>query len=1222
MLAKLLKFELGLQSKQIGFWFVVVIMFIFGFLTPWAPDILGSSLAGEKIKVNGAQMIAGGIASWDIAAIFFTAIFVVTGILRDKTHNMLEIIHGTPVSTFDMTSSRMIGIYLTVLMCIFSNTFGQFIGQFNPKIDQETLGSIRPLFYLQPMVLFTVFNGLVVTAFFTLIAGMTQNRMLVFVSAIGLFFYSIMAGVITEVDVPKWFQASIDPFANIAYAFDTEYWTPEQRNEDMLPVFGYVGLNRLLWGSISLLTLASVFGLFKRGLVTGKTKSNKAEGLLALDIRPYHNVDPKRSFGVDFSTFIMRTKFEYLTTVKSVPFIIMAALAAMLFAILIIGAVFLSPQKLIPTSQTITDLTFVSFLIPVILIIVFFGGEIIWRDKTAKFTELLDSTAVKNWPLMLGKWAALAAVIATFCLIAIAIGMIVQVLAGGVPINVGLYFKSTFLNEYPIYISMAILALFVQSFAPNRIVGMLLAAATIICTTFLIVRLPFYNPLMSFNASSPGQVSEISPYGNWIRFRWFNFYFVSRSAIFAVISIWLWRRGLQSGLITRIKNMKQQITPVSGAIAALFMAGFIGSGIYIHKAYDKVEWRNLKQREKLQVRTEKLLIPEYKLALPKIQSVEVHADLYPSQQEALIKGSFVLENTHDTPITEVYISPATVHEEDIKRLEITGAKRLTDGQNLDGDDIKDFEDINLAIFKFDPPLAPGAQTNMYFETFFHAPRLADGSVINKNWTFMSNENSGGAQALPVIGIPDRRMRNPDKRRKYDLPELEKLPKRDDLAARQNNFFTQSGDYIDLSATVCTDLNQTPIAPGDFIAERVDGNRRCRDYKSDKKILNFFSFLSGDYDVAEDSWTDPNGKVIPIRVYHNENHTYSVQSMIEAVKFSLEHYTDKFGPYQYNYVRIMEVPFIGFAQAFAGTIPFSEGGFVMDSGDADDSQSLDNASWITIHEMGHQWFAHQITPAQTIGGNVLSEGLTSYAALDAYEALYGFDKARYALEKGAIEEMQVFALLDRSKEVPLALAGEQQYLVYNKADWVLWGLKGYIGPEKLHTAMQSFIEDYGSKGPPYPTTLQLIDYLKEVAGPDFEQLITDQWDRITWWELAYGDADISVTPNSDGSYKVSIPFKLDKKISTEDEPKQISVTEIDGEDLSEWIEVGFYNNEPKDKWSDWISLEKVRVTQSESTLSFDVKSRPNHIALDPRRLLQERNVEDNVKKVTSKVASNP
>ncbi len=1222
MLGRLLKFERGFQGKQIGFWVTCIIMFLLGAISPWLPDIFGSGLAGEKIKVNGAQMIAGTVASWDIGAIFFGAIFVVTGILRDKTHNMLEIIHATPVRTMDMTGSRMIGIYLTILACIFANTLGQFIGQFNPQIDKEILGAVNPLFYVQPMILFTLFNALVVTAFFTLIAGMTQNRMLVFVSAIGLFFYSIMSGMITEFDAPKWLQAIIDPFANIAYTLDTEYWTPEDRNTRLTPVLGYVGLNRLVWGAISLLALAAVFSKFKRGLFSGKTKLKTIEHVAAGDIPAYRPARLTSGFGADIAALAARTKFEYLATVKSVPFLIMASLAAALFAFLTIVTVFFAPQKLVPTSFFMVSLGFASFFIPLMLIIAFFSGEIIWRDKTVKITELVDSTSVRNWPLLLGKWLALSGIIATLCLLAIVIGMIVQVIGGGPPINVALYFKYTFLNIFPNYLALTLLALFMQSFAPNRIVGMLMAAAAMVFFASIISRIPFYHPVMGFSGTSPGRVSEISPYGNWVYFKWFNLYFGALCGLFAVFSAWLWRRGLQTSLIARFKNIRGQITAISGVLAGGLLAIFIGCGVYIYKAYDKVDWQNRKQNEVIQVEREKLFLRESKLPVPRITFVSVDADIYPSKQEATIKGRFVMKNEQDEPIIELYLNPASGHPEDIKLMEIDGAVRLTDGENEDGDLVTDIAKHDVAVFKFDPPLAPGAETEMRFETFFHSPRLADRSVISKNGTFLNNYGSFGAsaRALPTLGVEDNRMRDQDKRRKYDLPKFEKRPERTDMEARQRNLFFGASGYIDFEAHVCTDANQIPIAPGDFIDESIKGDRRCRNYKSDRPINNFYSFLSGDFAVTKDSWTAPDGKVIPITVYHGEKHTYSVQNMIDSVKFGLGHYSKNFSPYQYNYVRIMEVPFIGFAQAFAGTIPYSEQGFIMDSGDPEDTKSLDNAAQTTLHEMAHQWFAHQIVPSDTRGNNVLSEGLTSYAALDAYEEMYGWDKAHYALEKSTIEPMVALAFIDKNKEVPLAVAGEQQYLVYNKADWVLWGLKHYIGRDKMHQAMQNFLKDYGQTGAPYPTTLQLIDYLREAAGPDYDQLITDQWDRMTYWELAFGEGDIKVSPNSDGTYTIEIPFKLDKKISTEEEPKKISVTEIEGEALNEWIEIGFYKNKPKDKWSDWAALEKVRVSKSETTLSFTVKDRPGHIALDPRRLLQEKNVTDNVKELDKKLAS--
>ena len=1226
MLGKLLKFEFNYQSKQIGFWVVITVMFILGILTPWLTDILGSGAAGEKMKANGAQMIAGAVASWDVAAIFFGAIFTVSGILRDKTYNMLEIVHGTPVSTFDMTMARMIGIYLTILACIFANTSGQFIGQFNPQIDKELLGPINLFYYLQPMLLFTVFNALIITAFFTLIAGMTQNRMLVFVSAIGLFFFSIMTGLVTELDPAKWIQAIIDPFGSIAYTLETEFWAPEDRNTQLTPVLGYVGLNRLVWVTISLLTLAVVFGKFKRGLIGGKSKLTQ-ESTSPKDIKSYSAVQVASSFGADIKAFLARTKFEYLATVKSVPFMILAGLAAVFFAVLTIITVFFAPQKLIPTNMFMSALGFTSFYIPIILIIAFFSGEMVWRERTIKIIELVDSTKVKNWPLLLGKWAALSAILGTFCLLAIIVGMTVQILAGGPPINLGVYLKYAYLNVFPNYLALAFLALFIQTFTSNRILGMIVAiGAMVFFSNWPIApsvdKLPFYHPLMGFGGTSPGSVSEISPYSNWVRFHWFNVYFGALCVLFAIIGTWLWRRGLQTSLLSRLKGIKSTISPLSGSLAALMLAVFIGSGTYIYKAHSKNNWTNSKQTEKLQVKLEKMGTREAKLAVPRIHTVSVNADIYPAKQEATVKGSFKMKNEKSEPMTELYVSPASGHPEDVKLLEIDGAIHLTDGKNKDGDLIKDFEKFQVMVFKFEPPLAPGAETEMRFETFFHAPRLADRSAINKNGTFLNNYGTFGTstRGLPTLGLPDIRLRSADKRRKYNLPEFEKRPERTDMEARQSNLFFGASGEINFSATVCTQANQIPIAPGDFIEERVNGDRRCRDYKSDIPISNFYSFLSGDYAVTEDSWTSPEGKVIPITVYHGEKHDYSVQDMINATKFGLTHYTKKFSPYQYNYVRIMEVPYIGFAQAFAGTIPYAEQGFIMDSGDPEDDKTLDNAAQTTLHEMAHQWFAHQIVPSNTRGNNVLSEGLTSYAALDAYEEMYGWDKARYALEKATIEQMIALMFVDKNKEVPLSIAGEQQYLVYNKADWVMWGLKHYIGRDNMHHAMRNFLYDYGLKGPPYPTTLELVEYLREVAGSDYDQLITDYWDRITYWDLSYGEDDIKVSPNSDGTHKIEIPFKLDKKISTEEKPKQISVTDIEGEGLSEWIEIGFYKNLPKEKWSDWSQLEKIRINKTESTLTFNVKERPNHIALDPRRLLMERNVTDNVKALPKKLAS--
>ena len=1223
MLKRLLDFEIRYQSRQIAFWVVMAVMVIYGASSVMFPEAFGSNMSGSRLKANGAQMVARGIVAAFLPIIFFGGIFTVTGILRDKSSNMLEIIHATPVSTRDMTLARMIGIFGTITLALFVFLFTQFVTQFaagfTPLIDAETLGPIRPQYYLQPFIVFTVVNVLFVTAFFTLIAGLTQNRVLVLVSAIGLFFLSLMTALLPVLDGPKWIEALADPFGSLAYELDTGFWSQDERNTRLLPLTGYVGLNRLFWGAISLATLGLVFGRFKRGLVTGKTKLKRDKAVLGTGLA-YSGVKQKFGLMADLTALRTRTKFEFLTTVRSVPFLILASLAGALFTLLIVITVFFSPQKLIPTSMFMSAIGFTSLLIPMILIISFFSAELVFRDKGAKFNELLDSTNVSNWTLLVSKWLALMGVVTLLCTIGMVIGIIIQLMTNSPPVNIGLYLKYTYLNQLPNYLFLVSLAMIVQTFVPNRIVGMLATAGAIIVVETILGRLPFYHPLIGFGGRSPGGLSEISPYNNWVYFRWFNFYWGMFTLAFGVLSMWLWRRGLQTGLLSRFRSIKNNMSLASGGIMALAIAGFIGSGVYIYKAYDAVDYSNRKQNEARQVKGEKLFAAERDLPRPHTRAVNVDVQIYPGKQEALIKGTMDLQNSSGEPITELYVQVPTGHEEDMRVLTIEGATDMIKGENADGDNVSDIHDYNVRLFRFDPPLTDGEKTQVEYEVFYHAPRLADGSNISKNGTFLNNYG-GGARVVPIFGPPDLSIRSSNKRRKLGLEELPKWPEPTTQGEKLNLFgiLTGPADLINLDARVCTDTPQIPIAPGNLVSETTKDGRNCRTYKTDQPISNFFSMLSGEYAVTEDSWDAPDGRNIPIRIYHAKQHDYSVDTMIKATQFSLDHYTEHFSPYQYDYVRILEVPFIGFAQAYAGTIPFAEQGFIMDSGDSDNVKTLDNASQITMHEMGHQWFGHQIIPGYSRGFNVLSEGLTSYAAMDAYEEYYGWDKARYSLAKGTIDRLIALSMFDSEKEVPVALAREQQYLYYQKADWILWSLKHYIGPQNMRDAMKGFLSDYGLKGPPYPTTKTLTNVLREAAGPEYDQLITDQWDRVVWWKYGFEGNGPSLTETSDGKWRVTFTLKTDKVIKTEEMETSESWADMDGEVLNEPLEIGVYTAEPKKLWSAWTKLELIRVTEGEQTVTIELDEKPTHIAIDPRRLMLERNIEDNVQTISESSA---
>ena len=163
------------------------------------------------------------------------------------------------------------------------------------------------------------------------------------------------------------------------------------------------------------------------------------------------------------------------------------------------------------------------------------------------------------------------------------------------------------------------------------------------------------------------------------------------------------------------------------------------------------------------------------------------------------------------------------------------------------------------------------------------------------------------------------------------------------------------------------------------------------------------------------------------------------------------------------------------------------------------------------------------------------------------------------------------------------------------------------------------EYHGTKGAPYPTTLELIDILKEETDPKYHQLIEDYWNKITFWDLSFTD-DIKVTAKGN-KFAVSLPIKVDKKYASEEDGKETSVTEIDDAQLNEWVEIGFYTEDPKDDLgANPFTTRIVQLGQAETVQDFTLEKRPTHIVLDPKRALIERNIKDNVKELPKKLAS--
>ena len=67
-------------------------------------------------------------------------------------------------------------------------------------------------------------------------------------------------------------------------------------------------------------------------------------------------------------------------------------------------------------------------------------------------------------------------------------------------------------------------------------------------------------------------------------------------------------------------------------------------------------------------------------------------------------------------------------------------------------------------------------------------------------------------------------------------------------------------------------------------------------------------------------------------------------------------------------------------------------------------------------------------------------------------------------------------------MPLALVENQPDIHYRKGSVVMYSLKDYLGEDLVDRTLARYDRDKAFQQPPYTTTNEFLDYLREDAGP--------------------------------------------------------------------------------------------------------------------------------------------
>ncbi len=1193
MFWEILKFELLYRIKRPATYayFAIMLLLCFLFVSTDAITIGGGV---GMIAKNAPFVVYRTVLVMNIFAALICSAMMGVPIFRDFDHQIHEIYYSTPVSKAAYWFGKFVGSYLVTVFVLSGMLIGIFLGTIMPWVEADKIAPFNVLVYWQPFTQIILPNVLIMGSIFFASGALSRSMLVIYIQGIAfLVLYLVSNSMIS--DIENSFAAALtDPIGINAFSYVTRYWTPIEKNSVFISWSSVIGLNRLVWLGLSAVIFALAYrrftfsatapSFFNRGKRTAVLESSPKSDIEVLGKKlDLFNVMPAFGFHTQFIQWWAVTRFEFMAIIKSIPFLSIVFLGIFNLVNNLIYANKLYGLQTYPVSSTMADMASDSFSLFIIIIVVFYTGELVWRERTNRISQIADAMPIQQNTLLAGKFTAMVLMLIVLQFSVMLTGMAMQAIKGYYNFQPDIYLKTLFVRDLWSYIVWVCVAFLVHTLANNKFMGHGIVILFAVLNTIVFAVMGWRHNLYIIGGSPSVTLSDMNGFGHfWKPTLWFAAYWLIFGGILLSLAAKWWVRSTEFNFKARVKSVRNEKNPTRLAVTLTLLGLFILCGGFIFYNTNVLnEYQSKKDREKQQIAYENQYKRFENTPQPRIQSVKTDVAIFPDERRVTINGVYQLKNIADQPVdTVIYILSNISH---FKNLSITIS-------NAEWKPLIEDKKMGFYLYALQKPLQKGDSLTMNFSY----------EVVNDGF-----ENDGGTTDvvyngtffnslyMPMIGYqPDYEMSNPDDRRKYKLPLRPRMYAMADTLRYQNqNYISAAADWVNYETTVSTSIDQIAIAPGYLQKEWTENNRRYFHYLMDSKILNFYSYLSAKYEVKKDKWNDVN-----IEIYYHKSHAYNIDKMIEAIKHTLAYCTQAFGPYQHKQVRILEFPrYADFAQSFPNTIPYSEGiGFILD---IDPDNSIDMTYYVTAHEVAHQWWAHQVIGSAVQGATVMSESLSQYTALMVMRQKYGQELMRKFL-KYELDRYLRGRGGELEKEQTLLLNENQQYIHYQKGSLSMYALQDYLGEEQTNKGIKSYLDRYKFVGPPYSNSYNFYNAILEQTPDSLRTNVDDLFTRITLMDNQCKTATYQKL--EDGQFRISLSLKT-SKLYADSLGNELPATALD-----EWIDIGAVNDKEEVVFS-----ERYHVTQHEWEATFTVPTLPDKVGIDPFHKLVDRNVDDNL-----------
>jgi ABC-2 type transport system permease protein len=1177
------RYELAYQSRGASTWFYFLLLLVLSYLMA-AVVFIDEPLSGSYYL--NAPFI---VAMVSMIAFFFLGLLILAqfaghAATRDFESRMHPLLFTAAIPNYIYLGGRFLAAFALGSVVMLAIPAGVFAAALFPLEHAELVGPLSAPTYLSTYFLLILPNVFFALAFMFAAAVLSKRGMLTYLVALIFCVFTMASWQIIGVQDNNWSLASLtDPLVVSKITELKKVWTANEKNTLLPGTQTAILVNRLLWLALSCGILLVTYVSFRTGTISEK----KAKKNVAVPATPVGFQLPESvSIPQVQKSFAFPTRLLQLLTVGRESFKTIAlgwggmAMAGMFAFVLFTGPMWFSDYYDIPelpvtgnllgTMENVMDHG-IWLVIP--LLIIFYAGELVRRDRDARLNEIMGAAPVPVWVSYIGKLGGMLLALVIMQLLLMVAGILVQISLGYYNFQIPVYLKVLLGIRLTDYALWAILA-----FAAHVVLNQKYLAYLVVVMIYLFTlfgpELGIESRLLLY-ASDPGwSYSDLRGFDPFmVPWLYIKSYWGAWALFLAVITVLLWPRGTEQRLQ---KRFQQGITENGYPIVAMvgfsvLLIALLGAVIFYNTQVlypqtgfiEPLEWK---------AEYEKKYGKYQNSQQPSVIKTKLLVEVYPDLKAVEFKGTYVLENRTRSEIDTVFLSTASGVTNHSIRLDKPVKAEIVD------------EALAFRMYILDKPLLPGDSAQLEFHVRYHPqgfPNSGINTSVVKNGTYFDDS------WLPAIGyLNSRQIFNPNDRKSQGLEPKSFLETEAEYFAQQRVAF---------EAIVGTDKGQIAVVPGRLVRSWTEKDRSYFHYRTEIPVNNKLTFFSSDYRVHNAQWKADGAQVVAISILHHPEHTRNLERMVQGVQASFNYLSAEFGRYPHSEIRFTEVP--GYNKglhAYPTNIFYREGFALLKP--AEDPRGIDIVFATVAHEVAHQWWGHQVSPAPIKGAALITESLAWFSAFEIIKQALGQESF---LAMISLARDDYFSPQEREAE-PL-LQANQTSLIYRKGPLALYALREYIGKEELQLGLQNFFKQYSTVSTARPFPSDLYRELQTVTPDSMRYLLHDLFATNTFWELKTEKAVAS--PTSSGKWKVTMDVYA-RKYTVDKKGTQTDVA------MNDWIQIGVYGVPGKTTADTNLYRQQHRLRPGQQRIEIEVTDKPGSAGIDPNHLLFDLNRKDN------------